>query len=85
MPLYICPNPYNVIQKKVNPDVNHGLWEMTIYPIVTNIPSGGDSDRGGGCACVEAGGGGLGFTQSCVPYPQFFCESKTALNEKTAY
>ena len=79
MLLHVCPNPRN--GPGVNPDVNHGLQEMTIYPIVTNVPSGGNADREGGCACVEAGGGGVGFTQLCVPYPQFCCEYKTALNE----
>ena len=60
MLLHVCPNPQN--GPRVNPDVNHGLWEMRMYPIVTNIPSGGDGDSRGGCAGVETGGGGLGFT-----------------------
>ena len=51
MLLHVCPNPRN--GPGVNPDVNHGLQEMTIYPIVTNVPSGGNADREGGCACVE--------------------------------
>ena len=60
MPLYICPNPYNVQQKKVNPDVNHGLWVIMICQgrfilrkkctlLVSNV----DIERG--CTGVEAG------------------------------
>lgn len=77
------PKPVECTTSGVNPNVNHGLWVISVCPyrlvscskwtmLVT------DADHGKGCACLPAGG----TWETSVPSLLFCCEPKASLKKK---